>query len=153
MSDAKPADRARVLVVDDEEMVRASIVALLSRDYDLRAVGSADAARRALAELEADVVITDFEMPGESGLELLRALKREHPSIIGMLLTGHADLLQVQTAKKSREIFYLLVKPYAPESLLQWTSAAASAARLRRSVKGLNQTVKDPPARAETAKR
>src|SRR5688572_16654276 len=82
-----------VYLVDDDPLVTDSLgMALrLETPYDVRVFLSGAAALAALAENPADVVITDFKMPGMDGLELLRRLRARLPEAILMLLTGYAD--------------------------------------------------------------
>jgi two-component system, NarL family, response regulator DesR len=68
----------RVLVAEDQRMVLGALAALLELEDDITVVGTAEDGENALplvAELEPDVVLTDIEMPGVSGLELAERLK------------------------------------------------------------------------------
>ncbi|MDY7080382.1 MAG: response regulator [Chloroflexota bacterium] len=72
----------RVLLVDDHEMVRQGLAQLLNRAPDVEVVGEASSGEECLqlaAQLCPDVILLDMQMPGQSGLEVLRAL-REQPS-------------------------------------------------------------------------
>jgi DNA-binding NarL/FixJ family response regulator len=70
----------RVLLVDDNQLVRMGLRVLVDREDDMRVVGEADNGRQALAELRrigADVMLLDIRMPGMDGLEVLRQLAAE----------------------------------------------------------------------------
>ena len=95
---AAPAPRApaagglRVLVVDDEAMVRTVTTKLLRlRGHTVKAVDGGPAALAALAEDGYDVVVTDLSMPDMSGRELAAAVRQRHPGLPVLLLTGDTD--------------------------------------------------------------
>jgi DNA-binding response OmpR family regulator len=83
----------RVLVVDDE----APFVSALSRRLDKRgftvvtASDGLEALERLQEDREIEVVLLDVKMPGMDGIEVLRAIKKEHPCVGVILLTGHAS--------------------------------------------------------------
>ena len=72
----------RVLIADDHPVVRSGLREILSAEQDMTVVGEAKDGDEALAlsrEVDWDVAVLDFSMPGRSGLELLKDIKREHP--------------------------------------------------------------------------
>ncbi len=80
---------ARVLVVDDERYVRRLIRDSLTREgYEVETAESGTEALRMLRENPCDVVIADVVMPGMDGLDLLKRLKRDHPEVGVVILTG-----------------------------------------------------------------
>jgi two-component system LytT family response regulator len=82
--------RVRALIVDDEELGRRMLRALLSADEDVQVVGeaaSASEARRKIAEQQPDLVFMDIEMPGGSGIELLQQIGEPLPYVI--FVTAH----------------------------------------------------------------
>ena len=107
------ADAARVLVVDDEEMVRSIVTQLLSlkgHDVDLAASGA-----EALEKVKAnryDIVFTDFGMPEMTGAELARRLHEECPDLTVILLTGYTE-----TDTAVGEVEAVLSKPFKLEEL------------------------------------
>lgn len=69
----------RVLLAEDQAMVRGALTALLGMESDIEVVGSAadgEAAWRELQRLKPDLLVTDIEMPGLSGLELAQRIQR-----------------------------------------------------------------------------
>lgn len=92
----QPADRVRVrvrvLVVDDEDLVR-EVLAEGLEEHGYAAQRAGDAAA-ALAMLDAgagvDVLLTDYAMPGTDGLTLIREARRRRPGLAAVLLTGNA---------------------------------------------------------------
>ena len=84
-----PPERCRVLLVDDEPLVRARLGALLkSADYQVDAASSAREALGLLRETPADIVLTDWRMPGMDGMALcrqIRAMQHDHYVYLVML--------------------------------------------------------------------
>lgn len=110
-----------VLVVDDHGDVR-DLVAEVLRESGARvaAVPSAAAALQVLHSLAVDVVVTDFSMPGTSGLELLRTMRADPRwrAIPGVLMSAHDE--QLELMREAREIGALFIsKPFALDDLLQ----------------------------------
>ncbi|MBN2493560.1 MAG: sigma-54-dependent Fis family transcriptional regulator [Deltaproteobacteria bacterium] len=83
---------ADVLIVDDELSMREFLEIFWSREgWETRSASSMREALERTAEREPDVVITDLRMQGGSGLDLLRELKRDHPSIEVIVVTAYAS--------------------------------------------------------------
>jgi signal transduction histidine kinase len=84
----------RVLVVDDDAGVRAVTVAYLqSEGHQVEAAGNGQEALQVIEHSAIDLVITDRAMPGMSGDQLAVAVKRLHPHLPIVLLTGFGDLM------------------------------------------------------------
>jgi DNA-binding NarL/FixJ family response regulator len=84
----------RVLVVDDQTVVRDGLVLLLGLLPGLEVVGSAgdgEDALRQVAENKPDVVLMDLRMPRVDGVEATRRIKAEHPSVQVVVLTTYSD--------------------------------------------------------------
>ncbi len=64
--------RGRVLVVEDDPSMRLAVEGALSIDFEVKTASNVTEALSALADDEFDVVVTDYEMPGGSGLDLMR---------------------------------------------------------------------------------
>jgi response regulator RpfG family c-di-GMP phosphodiesterase len=84
----------KILLVDDDANVRDAIRRQLSRVSGWHIAEAVDAAAALdyLGRYQVDLVISDFDMPGMSGLEFLDLIRVVHPSIVRLLLTGHDDL-------------------------------------------------------------
>jgi DNA-binding NarL/FixJ family response regulator len=84
----------RVLIVDDHPIVRQGITSLLSNYDEFAVVGQADNRRDALAfvqEQSPDVVLLDIRMPGDSGMEILRHIRRAQTATRVLMLTSYDD--------------------------------------------------------------
>ncbi|MEA9558321.1 response regulator transcription factor [Xanthomonas nasturtii] len=83
----------RVLLAEDQALLRGALVALLGLEDDIEVVGSAgdgEAAWRELQRLQPDVLVTDIEMPGLSGLELAQRIQRQALPVRVMIVTTFA---------------------------------------------------------------
>ena len=89
----------RILIAEDQAMVRGALTALLNLESDLEVVGAAadgESAWRELQRLQPDVLVTDIEMPGLSGLELAQRIQRQALPIRVVIVTtfGRAGFLR-----------------------------------------------------------
>jgi CheY-like chemotaxis protein len=88
------APAVRVLIVDDHAIVRRGLRALLSEEFHGAAYGEASDARQALEELRRqkwDVALLDMTLPGKSGLDFLKELRAEWPTLPVLVLSGHPE--------------------------------------------------------------
>jgi len=126
-------ERDRILVVDDEAVVRQVVVALLEHSgYSTAQAGSAEDALEVLREGPlCHVVMSDVMMPGTDGLSLLDALKRDFPAIPVVLCSALHDLHVVTDAFR-RGAFDYLLKPFERKNLIATIERARAHARERR---------------------
>lgn len=111
----------RVLLVDDHEVVRKGLAALLEREPGIEVAGEADSGERALQvvdRLRPDVILMDLEMPGMGGVEATRRIAEGHPGTHIVVLTSHAAEEDVFPALRAGAQGYLL-KHSAPEDVLR----------------------------------
>ena len=107
-----PDQDLTVLLVEDVAAVREGLCALLSRHYRVRFAASAEEAEALLERgLRPRVVISDYDLPGKSGVELLRGAKQRWPHIVGVMLTGVTDLEVVRRALHEGSVYRFLSKP------------------------------------------
>ena len=103
--------RIRVVVVDDQQLLRRGLGMLLGTDDDIEMVGEAGDGHEALTVIAAtapDVVLTDARMPGLDGLGLVAACARRHPGLPVVLLTTFDDEELVRGAVESGAAGFLL---------------------------------------------
>jgi response regulator RpfG family c-di-GMP phosphodiesterase len=104
--------RGRLLVADDDPNVRDLLVSILSdAGYSVREAENGERALESFRAEPCDVVVTDLQMPGISGIEVLQALKKHSPSTEVILITGHASLETTLMALRSGA-YDLLTKPF-----------------------------------------
>ena len=112
-------ERFKVLVVDDEEDFRETIVnRLLDRNLEVMGVESGLKALQVIEEQDFDVVVMDVRMPGMDGIEALKELKKKKPLIEVIMLTGHAS---VESGIQGMQLgaFDYVMKPVALDELLE----------------------------------
>ena len=122
---------ATLLLVDDDEHVLQALRRVLRRTR-CHILDARDGAR-ALELLEQEpvhVVVSDYRMPGMSGVELLRLVKDRYPRVQRVLLTGQADSAAVEEAVNQSEIFRFIWKPWEDSHLLLTIQSAVDHYRL-----------------------
>lgn len=101
----------RVLLAEDQAMVRGALSALLSLESDIEVVGAAadgESAWRDLQQLKPDVLVTDIEMPGLTGLELAQRIQRHELPIKVVIVTTFARPGFLRRALDAGVVGYLL---------------------------------------------
>lgn len=108
----------RILVADDDAMVRDVIVKFLSEQgYSVRAVDSGTEALKYLRLEDWHLVLTDLRMPGADGLEVLRTAVRINPKIAVVILTAYGTLDTALEAVRDGAYNYI-AKPFTMQQLL-----------------------------------
>ena len=111
-----------ILIVDDDEVIRDALSELFSERYLCHIAASAEEALTRLAAREYDVVITDINMPGMSGEDLLGFVKTYQPWAPVIFISGATDS---QHAERFRsKAFGYLVKPFALSTVEQMVDRA-----------------------------
>jgi len=109
--------KARILVVDDERSMQEFLEILLRREgYDVTCVGDVDGALLALESDDFDVVISDLQMPGKTGLDLLHALREASPETVALVMTAFASTETAIAAMKEGAYDYL-TKPFQVDEI------------------------------------
>src|SRR6187551_1097817 len=120
MSIAEPvsAPRERVLIVDDEDQIRTLLARLLgAHGYECLTAESAAAARRVLKETDVALVLSDVNMPGESGIDFTREVLAQYPDMAVVMVTGMDDRSYADAAIELGAYGYVL-KPFKPNELI-----------------------------------
>lgn len=125
-----PTARGRVLVVDDDPAMRTSLEAILGFDFAVTTAQSVALAEEALAAAQFDVVLTDYEMPGASGLDLVKMVNTRYPGVMVILLTGYANIAELQTSETVQSIARVLSKPFDAKRLISWVTTTVKLARM-----------------------
>ncbi|HEB75774.1 MAG TPA: sigma-54-dependent Fis family transcriptional regulator [Nitrospirae bacterium] len=124
-------EEARVLIVDDEEVVRASCRRLLEpHGYEVAEAEDAAGALRSMEEAGFDLVLSDLKLPDASGIELLKEIKEAHPETEVILVTGYGTVSTAVEAMKLGAYDYI-EKPFRPEELVSLAARAIERRRLR----------------------
>ncbi|MEO0250443.1 MAG: response regulator transcription factor [candidate division WOR-3 bacterium] len=113
--------KIRVLLVDDQAIVREGMAAILANYSDIEVIGQAENGRQAIAlakQTQPDVILLDMVMPPEDGLTLIPEIKKASPATRILVVTGFAETERVFQAIKAGALGYLL-KDAKRDQLLQ----------------------------------
>ena len=120
----------KVLVVDDEEIVRLSHMRTLAgQNCNLEAVRGGEQALERMQAEPADVVLLDLRMPGMDGLATLKAIKARWPETEVVIITGYPSVYTAREAVKLGAFDYL-AKPVSPDKIVA-VANEAMAQRVR----------------------
>lgn len=126
--------KTRILLVDDEEGFVAALEKRLSvRDIEVfTAYSGEEGLARLDQEPDIDVVLLDVKMPGMDGIETLRAIKKDHPTVEVIMLTGHGT---VESAIDGMKLgaYDFLMKPCQVEELMVRLEEAKSKKQSHRA--------------------
>ena len=107
----------RILIVDDEEIVRESLSGWLGKDgYTIGTAADGAAALRTMEEAPWSILLVDLKMPGIDGLEVLKRVKERWPDTAVLIMTAYATVDTAVNAMKAGAFDYV-VKPFDPEEV------------------------------------
>ena len=111
MNVLRQSETIRVLTVDDHQLLREGIAAVIESQEDMTLVAQASNGREAVESfrrLRPDVTLMDLRMPDMSGIEAITAIRREFPDARIVVLTTYAGDAQAAAALKAGAVGYLL---------------------------------------------
>ncbi|MCK4728126.1 MAG: Flp pilus assembly complex ATPase component TadA, partial [Desulfobacterales bacterium] len=115
----------KILFVDDEENVLKAMCRIFRREnYTLLTANSGAEALELLQKEPVHVVISDHQMPGMTGADLLRKIKELYPQTIRIMLTGHADVNAIMGAVNEGAVYKFITKPWNDDDLRLTVSLA-----------------------------
>jgi two-component system response regulator AtoC len=142
--------RGTVLVVDDEEGVRASIRAILEETCEVLEAEDGAAALEVLRTHNVDLVMLDQRMPGEAGIDVLPKIKALDASIVVVLATAVYDVRTAVLAMQ-RGAYDYVVKPFDVDDIVMLTQRVLEKRALEREVLLLRSALADDPWSGHTA--
>jgi two-component system, NtrC family, response regulator AtoC len=135
-------ESVRVLVVDDEEIVRESLTGWLRKDgYTVQSAHDGRAAIDALTANRFSIVLLDLKMPGMDGLQVLEEVRKLRPEASCILMTAYATVDTAVAAMKLGAYDYL-VKPFDPEELSALVQRIVAQQELLQENESLRQALK-----------
>jgi DNA-binding NtrC family response regulator len=134
---------ARILVVDDEKLIRWSVGERLQRDgYEVLAAESGEQALELVGSNAPDVMLLDVRLPGIDGLTTLQRALAVHPDVSVLMMSAHSTVDIAVEAMKHGAIDFL-VKPFPFQSLDAAVQRALQTARTRRQIAALTSERKN----------
>src|SRR6202000_3258854 len=127
---------SEILIVDDEEDIRDLIAGILHDEgYATRVAGDSEAALAAVRARRPQLVVLDIWLQGSrlGRLQVLDALKREHPDLPVVMISGHGTI-ETAVASIKKGAYDFIEKPFKADRLIHVVSRALEAARLKREV-------------------
>ncbi|HOK07505.1 MAG TPA: sigma-54 dependent transcriptional regulator [Syntrophales bacterium] len=122
--------RKTILIVDDEEAIRQSLGGVLKDEgYDVLAAASGEEALKVIDEDPPALVLLDIWLPGMDGIEVLKVIREEHPSVRVIMMSGHGT---IETAVKATKLgaFDFIEKPLSLEKVILLVNHALDMASL-----------------------
>lgn len=113
------AKKSTVLYIDDEEGNLRIFKSTFRRDFNIELANSAEEALKILNEVKIDVLITDQRMPKMTGIELLKEVKKQFPSIPPnrLMVSGYAAPGDIDDAYNKYDLYKFISKPWNEEDL------------------------------------
>jgi putative two-component system response regulator len=133
----------QILIVDDEPSILKMVSQMLSAyGYPALSCCSPEKVMGILGQERVDAVLSDINMPGMTGIELLEKISRHHPEIPVILMTGCAELdLTVEAIHKGT--FDFLIKPFNPVQLIHSVKKAVNYSKLLRMERDYKQNLEE----------
>jgi ATP-dependent Lon protease len=143
--------KARVLVVDDEEIARKNLAVVLAKEgYDVITAESGSEALQVAASGEVDAILTDLKMAGMDGIEVMERIGVKYPDTRVIIITGYATVQSAISAMKKGAFSYIS-KPYRLDEV---RSAVREALESKLAVRGSRGSVlcfAGPPGTGKTS--
>ncbi|NTU60132.1 MAG: sigma-54-dependent Fis family transcriptional regulator [Deltaproteobacteria bacterium] len=134
----------RILIVDDEALIRKSLVQVLTRKgFEAEAAGSAAEARRLFKPGDFALALLDLRLPDASGIDLLRELKAAQPDLLVILMTAYGS---VETAVEAMRLgaYDYVNKPFKSREIEVIVKLALETNHLKREVRELRKEASQP---------
>jgi DNA-binding NtrC family response regulator len=133
--------QSRILIVDDEPIVRDSLLHwFLEEDYSVEVAEDGETALKLFEKDKYDLLLVDMKMPGISGLDLLTKIKEIDSEVIFILITAFASVPTAIRALKDGAFDYI-TKPIDPEELSHVVEKALNQQNLKRENKQLKEKI------------
>ena len=133
-----------ILFVDDSIFVLKALRRTFAlEDYNIVCAESANEALTALAHNDIDIIISDENMPGISGTELLAQVRVQYPDIVRMMLTGATDIEVAKGAINEGAITRFFTKPWEDYELLIGIQQALKVRELERDNEKLRSSIRE----------
>lgn len=130
----------KILIVDDEPGTLEYMALMADRaGHEVRTALDGESGLRAFKEYKPDLIITDLQMPGLSGLEMLEAIRRENRRVIVIIVTGHGDERSATEALRLHANDYINkpVRPRQMDALLRKYAGIVESSNIAHQIPGM----------------
>ena len=127
-----------VLVVDDEVRSQDAMRRTLDEDFTVFTASSAEEARGLLERQSVSVILCDQRMPGQTGVSFLKEVRERWPEVVRMVISGYTDSEDIIAGINEAGIYQYILKPWAPDHLLDSVRNAVEAQTLQRQTSRLD---------------
>lgn len=118
--------RTRLLIVDDDQGMRENLAELFeSLGYEVRTAASTPDALQVLDETDVDLLLTDYKMPGPTGVELIEAARKRQPGLRAVLMTAFGDSFTEIESVRRGAVGYLN-KPFEADEVVAFVEKILS---------------------------
>lgn len=126
---------SRIVAIDDDMIIRTLLTSMLQKaGYEVFTASDGATGLRLALEKDPDLVITDYQMPGMDGMQVLEKLREKSPSLPVIMLTAHGDIALTIKAMQAGAYDYL-EKPIRIEEMLTIVRNAAELSKQSRSIR------------------
>lgn len=121
----------RILFVDDEIGILSALKRVFRREaYEIETASDGESALEVFRRFRPSVVVSDYRMPGMSGVELLTTVRAIDPEAVRVILTGCTDLPAAEAAINQGEVWRFITKPWAETEIRETIATACERYRL-----------------------
>ena len=118
--------KSRLLIVDDDQGMRENLAELFgSLGYDVRTAANTPEALAVLDEQDVDLLLTDYKMPGPTGVELIEAARKRRPGLQAVLMTAFGDSFTEIESVRRGAVGYLN-KPFEADEVVAFVEKILS---------------------------
>jgi putative two-component system response regulator len=137
----------RLLIVDDEQSIINCVTRQLrNEEYEIYSASSGEAGLRLIENKNIGVVISDFNMPGMTGIDFLNRVKKIRSNIVRILFTAYASMENAINAINNVQIFRYMTKPWSQEEInrtvkqaFEYYNLAAENERMQKEIAEKNR--------------
>ena len=130
--------RFSIFIIDDEVSIRQGLSFALQKDYQVQAFASAEEALKALQPGTPDLILLDIGLPGMSGLDALKEIKRISPETLVIMVTAYEEINTVIGAMKMGAHDYI-IKPIHLDSVRHSIKNALETVKMRKEIQTLQE--------------
>jgi DNA-binding NtrC family response regulator len=135
------AQKGTILVVDDEMGPRESLRMILKPLYDVHTAADGQEALQLIGNENVDLVTLDLRMPGLSGIDVLREIKKRKSDVEVIIITGYGTLANAQEAIRYGAVDFIS-KPFNVAEIIAIISKSFERRKLNLNIRSLRQEIK-----------